>query len=90
MTNERKKIKNPSSESGKNAPVGFHIEIDKIPGGLSVCVNRVSSVLDFCEEYAVLRLGRARLRVSGRALTISIYENKIAEISGRVESIEFI
>ena len=90
MTNERKKIKFPISEAGKNTPAGFHIEIDKIRGGLSVCVNQVSSVLDFCEEYAILKLGRTRVKVCGSGLSISVYENKIAEISGKVTGVEIL
>lgn len=90
MTNEKKKITSANIQPKNNAPIGFHIEIDKTRDGLSVCVNGVSSVLDFCDEYAILKLGRARLKVGGCGLAISVYENKIAEILGKVERVEFI
>lgn len=90
MTSENKKRKILLEEYQKNTHSGFHIEIDKIINGVAVCVNGVSSVLDFGEERAILKLRRGKLRVEGRELTISVYENKTAEISGKVEKIEFI
>ncbi len=90
MPKENKKNKSTPARFEKQMPIGFHIEIDKTASGLSVCVNGASSVLDFCEECAVLKLHRGRLRVAGHGLSISVYENKIAEISGKVGLIEFI
>ena len=90
MTSKNKKRKPIGKEYQKNTHTGFHIEIDSIINGISVCVNGVSSVLDFGDEGAILKLRRGKLRVAGGGLAISVYENKTAEITGKVEKIEFI
>lgn len=90
MQKENKKIKLGSLEYEKRAPIGFHVEIDKTVNGLSVCMNGVVSVLDFSEERAVLKMRHGKIRVEGSGLLINVYENKIAEISGKVGKIEFI
>ena len=90
MQKEGKKTKTLPVNSEREAPRGLHIEIDKVQSGLAVCINGVSSVLDFGEECAVLKLRRGKVIVSGSCLSISLYENKIAEISGKVDKIEFL
>jgi len=90
MPKEKKKIELHGKELVRGVPFGFHIEIDKIAGGLSICLNGVSSVIDFCEQYAVLKLGRAKVKVIGLDLSIAVYENKVAEISGKIGAVEFI
>ena len=90
MPEGKKKIALFDNKIANSVAPRFHIEIDKIANGLSVCVNGVSSVVDFCEEYAVLKLGKGKVRVCGAGLSITLYENKIAEITGKVGAIEFI
>lgn len=90
MQKESKKPGVIATDYEKPAISGFHIEVDKVINGLSVCINGVISVLDFGEECAVLRVRRGKIRVEGSALSISVYENKTAEISGKVGKIEFI
>ena len=90
MQKESKKNKIQVIENKTYTPMGFHIEIDKIAGRVSVCVNGVSSVLDFGEECAVLKMRGGKLKISGLELAISVYENKVAEISGKVGTIEFL
>ena len=77
-TNETKKIRS------------FHLEADKSVFGISVSISGVISILDFCEEYAVLKLRGGKIRVYGLALSISVYENKIVEINGRIGGVEFL
>ena len=74
----------------KTDPIVFHLEADRVLSGISVSISSVMSVMDFTKESVLLKLRRGKLRISGTALTISVYENRIVEISGKVERIEFV
>ena len=84
MQNDRKNEKNY-----KQFP-DFHIEVDKVSGGISVSVGLVSSVIDISRNYVVLKLKKRKIKIVGEDLSITVYENKIADISGRVCGIEFL
>ena len=90
MQNKRKK----SVGEGKRVPLtltgGFHLEADKIARGVSVSVAGVISVLDFTDEVAVLRVREGRVKISGSALEITVYESKTVEIKGRVSGVELL
>jgi len=88
MQDKRKKETN-EDEAIKNL-AGFHIEADRIKEGISVSVTGVCSILEFTEEISTLKLRRGRIRISGKGLSIAVYENKIVEISGKVCTVEFL
>ncbi len=69
---------------------GFHIEADKILSKTSVSVNNVLSIVDFKEDTAILKMRKGKIKISGEELSISVYENKIVEILGKVRNIEFL
>lgn len=68
----------------------FHIEADRIREGISVSVCGVYSVLEFTEEFCVLKIRQGRIKIAGKKLSIAVYENKTVEIFGKVGAIEFI
>lgn len=74
----------------KGLQSGFHIEADKILSTTSVSVNNVFSIVDFREDAAILKMRKGKIKISGEELSISVYENKIVEISGKVRDIEFL
>jgi len=71
-------------------PSGFHIEVDKILSNVAVSVNNVFSIVDFRDDAAILKMRKGKIKISGDGLSISIYENKIVEIIGKVRNIEFL
>ena len=74
----------------KSPAIDFHMEADRVTTGISVSVSGVLSITDFNESFALLKLRRGNLKISGSGLAICVYENKIVEISGKVAIIEFI
>ncbi len=87
----RIKEKSESADSRiKSLQSCFHIEVDKMMAITSVCVNNVLSIVDFGEDIAILKMRKGKIKISGESLSISIYENKIVEIFGKVRMIEFL
>ena len=84
MLKERKK-----SEASASPRYGtFSFE-----GELSVGVERISfysvdSVLDIQDALVVLKIKNREIRICGEKLKVSFYENRIAEIVGRVARME--
>jgi hypothetical protein len=68
----------------------FHIEVERIQGGLSVFVYGVTSVRAFSKEEVHLRSGKSSVRVRGSELSISVYDGKAVEILGKVLGIDFV
>ena len=89
MQNEEKK-NSKAGEEKRRDPIAFHLEADRILSGLSISVSSVISVIDFTKESVLLKLRRGKLRMEGTELSINVYENRIVEICGRVERIEFV
>jgi len=87
MREEKDKFQNSNTEKSQGA--FFHIEADKSPRGISVCVNGVFAILDFTDELALLKLRRGKIKISGHSLEISVFENKTVEICGKISGMEF-
>lgn len=77
-------------ENIKTGTSSFHIEIDRVYGGISVSVYGVFSILDFNDSLAVLKLKKGKVRVTGQGLSVAVYENRTVEICGKVEGVAFI
>lgn len=74
----------------QKSPKGFHIEADRVGSDVSVSVGGVISILDFSDKGAVLKVRGGKIKIVGSFLSVSVYENNIAEICGKVGVIEFI
>lgn len=90
MHTEKKKEPTENKEYFKRLQSGFHLEADRMMSKTSVCVSNVTAIIDFRSEFAVLKMKKGRIKIIGENLSISIYENKIVEISGKVGNIEFL
>ena len=69
---------------------GFYLSCERVKGGLAVTVGGVIGVSDFTDERAELTSHTGRINVSGRGLSITVFENKSIEISGAVKDISFV
>ncbi|MBQ8689237.1 MAG: YabP/YqfC family sporulation protein [Clostridia bacterium] len=85
-----KKVKKTAEFLSSLPPFSFHTEIDRVSGGMSVCVSGVRTISDFSDECAALRLPGVTMKISGTALSITVYENSTAEIVGKVSGVEFV
>lgn len=68
----------------------FHIEIDKLGVRISLLLSGASAIRDFSDESALFRVRGFFVKVNGRGLNITVYENKTVELVGRIEGVEFI
>lgn len=89
MQKEEKK-REKDGETKRQEPIIFHLEADRVMCGISVSVSGVMNVIDFTKDTVLLKLRRGKLKISGCGLSISVYENRIVEIFGKVERIEFV
>ena len=71
-------------------PRSFHIEADRVGANISVSIGGVISILDFSDMGAILKVRGGKIKVCGFSLSVSVYENNIAEVCGKVSAIEFI
>lgn len=86
--NREKRAKTEGRPSGLQS--GFHIEADRILSTTSVSISNVLSIIDFKDETAILKMRKGKIKIVGEELAISIYENKIVEIKGKVRNIELL
>ncbi len=85
IKNNEKGIKNENY-----SPLGVHIEIDKVSSGMLVRIENVRSITDICREEIIVKTKGGRVKISGSGLEVSVYENRILDILGKVYKVEFI
>ncbi len=83
MTRNNEKIEAPPRFTSP-----FHIEIDRVQGGVAVLVSGVRAIRELTDTTALFRIRGGFLRVSGRAIAVTVYENKTVEVIGGVSGIE--
>ena len=85
---QRKKTTDQISKSPVTSR--FQIEADGQGSKTSLSVSNVFAVVELSEEFISLRLARGKINVRGKKLGITVYENNIVEICGRVGILEFL
>ena len=68
----------------------FHIEIDRSANGISVLTEGVIGINDFTDNRAVLATHGGKIEVTGKRLSVVIYEHSRVEIVGVLEGIRFV
>lgn len=69
---------------GLLAASGFHMELDKNAHGFSLSVSGVEGISAFSDTEMIVRLPSFSLRVVGKGLYMSIFEEKRVEILGKI------
>ena len=82
MTRNNEKSKAPPP------PSFFHVEVDRISGGIAVLVSGVRAIRELTDTTALLRLKGGAIRVSGRSIAVTVYESRTVEVIGGVTCIE--
>ena len=80
-------IKNKSEES--TLVGGFYLSCERTLGGLSLLVGGIIGVSELDGECTELLSHSGRIRVRGKHLKLTVFENKTIEIKGRIEGIDF-
>lgn len=65
----------------------FHLEMDKNQKGISMLVGGTFSIKEYGDNSCILKTEIGSINISGKGLSISVYENKTVEISGNVEEL---
>lgn len=66
----------------------FHVEIDRVQCGLAVLVSGVRAIRELTDTTALLRLKGGFMRINGKEISITVYENRTVEVIGGVMGIE--
>ena len=70
-------------------PPSFSLEASRVGRGVSLAISGVIGISDYSESEILLKSHGGKIRVCGQRLMLSIYEDKTAEIVGRIEEISF-
>lgn len=87
MTFARKNGRKDKDEKGSRRPAPYHIEIMKSGKRVTAVVSGVMAVSDFSPAQVALVSHGGKIKFSGEGLSLSVFENKTVEITGRVENI---
>ena len=68
----------------------FHIDIDKVPRGLSVSVCGTIGVKEFSDTRVLLQIKGFFVCISGTEISMTVYENSTVEVIGRIRDLEFL
>ena len=69
---------------------GFYLSCERSPGGVSLLVGGIIGVSELDSGQTELLSHSGRIRVGGRDLRLTVFENKSIEINGAIEDIKFI
>ena len=67
----------------------FRIEIDKSADGFVILASGIKRISELSENEVALKFNKGKLAVKGAHLSLSLYEDKTVEISGKLEVIGF-
>ena len=68
----------------------FHIDIDKAHRGLSLSCSGVKGISELSDVGILIKLSFAELKIVGKGLSISVFEDKCVEIIGKISEVCFI
>ena len=87
MTGNSKKTKLATIlESIKRSPMCF--EVKKTSRGAVLVVSGIMSIGEFTQEHVILLSHSGRLELFGDSLSISVFENRIVEVYGRIMEVK--
>jgi hypothetical protein len=69
---------------------GFYLSCERVTGGIALLVGGVIGVSELSCDCTELLSHSGRIRVRGRALELATFENRIIEIKGRIEGVDFV
>ena len=80
--------RNNEKSKTQSLPSLFHVEVDRVPGGIAVLISDVRAIRDLNDTTALFRLKGGAIRVNGRNISLTVYENRAVEVLGGVTCIE--
>ncbi len=88
MTGNGKRLKFEAiMETLRTSP--FHLEMKKSKRGAVLVVSGIMNISEYSESMIGLVSHSGRVYVSGEYLTISVLEDRVVEIYGKIEEVSF-
>ncbi len=84
-----KKYSNKLSKVKTLISPAFHIEADGSMGMLSILISGTVGIAEFSSEEVKLITKNESIRISGKHINLSVFEQKVVEITGKIENISF-
>ena len=69
---------------------GFHVDIDTVRGGTSVCISGALGVSSFSSECVEVRTDFGSMTLIGGGLSILIYGRGRLEVAGRISEVRML
>lgn len=80
---------NETKKTSKSPPHSFHLEACRIRGGMSIVVGGIIGISDFGDGEVTLKTHSGRVSVTGKGLSVTVYEGGSVEIVGFAKEIKF-
>ena len=71
-------------------PSDFYVEIKKAFKEMSVNVYGVISIIELNDDSCLFKVRGGRIAVRGKNLSVSVFENNVLEVSGRIEGVDML
>ena len=68
----------------------FHLELDKTVLGLSLSITGVEGISAFSDTEIIVSLSSFSLRIVGKGLYMSVFEEKCVEILGKISGVNIL
>lgn len=70
-------------------PAALAAEIRKSGRGAVIAISGVMNITELTDERISLSAHSGRVEIRGVSLSLSVFENRTVEISGKIEGVEF-
>lgn len=84
MTKTKRERSSPPSPMSR-----FNLEANRHVRGMSMLIGGVVGIREYSDETMILATHGGRVGISGRRLSLTIYENNSVEVVGRIEEVTF-
>lgn len=76
-------------ENGRSLSSDFSIEAVRTGRGISLTVSGIVGISELTDTEVVLKSHRAKLSVTGKKLSLTVFEGRVVEIDGVIQNLEF-
>lgn len=76
-------------ENGRLLSSDFSIEAHRTGRGISLTVSGIVGISELTDTEVVLKSHRAKLSVTGKKLSLTVFEGRVVEIDGVIQNLEF-
>ena len=67
----------------------FSLEAVRRGRGISLTVSGVVAISELTDTNVVLKSHKARLLITGKSISLAVFEGRVVEIGGIIQSVEF-